>query len=95
MTDKKRIEILEKAKGLIDNDTYTFICSALKHLLHADLFKVFPELKKHKPRNCHISDAWFGGRKGKAVRLMVIDSMITEIKLNNDRPTPLRIRRIR
>lgn len=88
MTDKERIEILQRAKLDIRNGNLVFICPTLERL-YADksgdgVFKVFPELKKHKPQNCNLYGAWFGGQEGKFTRLKVLDKLITEIKAKSN-----------
>ena len=89
MTDKKRIEILDKAKELIDSEIHTFICFALEHLIEVEtgihtplkmVFEIFPELMKHKPKEGDKYHAWFGGVAHKATRIKVLNSMIKEIK---------------
>ena len=79
MTDKQRIEILEKVKERITNRTETYICNAIKRLtsLDEDVFLLFPELSKHKPNERW--HAWFSGDEIKP-RLKILNSMITEIK---------------
>lgn len=95
MTDIERIEILEKAKGNIESNKDGFICHAIDRelrkcrrsfLLYPNnvnrVFRVFPELKKHKPKGVFLGDPWFnsGGKDETVSRLKILDLGITEIK---------------
>ncbi len=88
MTDKERIRILKKAKELISNNYYTFLCPALNHVLNRKVyttllysaFEVFPELIKYKPKIEGLHGAWFGGSKGKDIRIETLNSLIKELK---------------
>lgn len=84
MTDKKRIEILKITKKIITG-TGGCICPILEELAgvfgftYAKLRELFPELKKYKPKNKKIDDSWWDV-KDKAIRIKILNSMITEIK---------------
>lgn len=95
ITDKERIEILEKAKGHVESKKDGFICHAIDRelrkrgrsfLLHPQrnnrVFRVFPELKKHKPKGVFLGEPWYNGEVDEDIarRLKVLDSGITEIK---------------
>lgn len=84
MTDKERIEILEKVKDEITNKGGAFICNELGRIVGLDFFIIFPELENHKPKDKRLHQAWFGGKEGKAIRLKVLNSMITEIKAKSN-----------
>ena len=96
MTDKKRIEILEKVKGHIDSNKDGFICHAIDRELRKRgysyldypgnidrVFRMFPEFKKRKPKGVFLGEPWYNGKNAKddtRSRLKVLNSMITEIK---------------
>ena len=93
MTDKERIEILEKVKINISDG---YICSALHYELISNgceyfpfhsyglqrVKRMFPELTKHKPKDKRWGQIWWG--EDKAIRLKVLNSMITEIKAKSN-----------
>lgn len=95
MTDKERIEILEKAKGHINSDLDGFICHAIDRelrrrgysFLHHPqrinrVFRIFPELKKYKPKGVFLGEPWYNSRAvdDTKSRLIILNSSITDIK---------------
>jgi len=87
MTDEKRIEILKKAKEKFVDGWTGFICVTLYHLLEAkslkEVFKIFPELLKYKPKNKRKNQSWWDGEDRKS-RIKVLNSMIKEIKAKSN-----------
>ena len=89
MTDKKRIEILEEAKMLINSGMFVYICPTLQFLANESPYisdnapGLFPELLKHKPKNKKLNWHWWS-RSNIAIRIRVLNSMITEIKANSN-----------
>lgn len=91
MTDETRIEILKEVKRLIFNGEFSFICGALKWVVRdkgcgfKEVFKIFPELKKHKPKKVVLDHPWWHlTERGKKSRIEVLKSMIKEIKTKSN-----------
>ena len=83
MTDKERIKILEKVKKRIEIGDEDFICNAINNVIrcwsYSNMFELFPEMEKHKPKGALLNLCWFPAGKIKP-RIKVLNSMITEIK---------------
>lgn len=72
-----RLKQAQNILRLIENNTYTFICNAIRHQYNTSPFELFPELVQFKPEDKGIYRGWWNdNEEGKQSRIVVLNKLI-------------------